>query len=152
MGVLETSQGTKELPLGSIPDGKGKGAGVWNGGIVIQEHTPVLAVMASHSGWIMDNNTFIYTHSAFIRCAGEGSSSMEIKASLGEIHLDIPLGIVPPLELLHFRGHFLEFLNQLLVARSTHRAGHGGDKEPTQPGGHSWTSAPSLCTEMRGGW
>lgn len=76
----------------------------------------LLAAMASHSGWIMYNNTFIYTHSAFIRCAGEGSGSIEIKSSQGEIHLDIPLGIVPLLELLHLRGHFLEFLNWLLVA------------------------------------
>lgn len=85
--------------------------------MVIQEHTLILSMLlASHSGWIMYNNTFIYTHRAFICCAGEGSSSMEIKASREEIHLDIPLGIVPLLELLHLRGHFLEFLNWLLVA------------------------------------
>lgn len=71
----------------------------------------LLAVMASHSGWIMYNNTFIYTHTASFRCAGEGSSSTEIKSSQGEIHLDIPLGILPLLELLHLCGHFLEFLN-----------------------------------------
>lgn len=158
--MLETSQGIKELPLGSIPELKGKGAGAWNGGIVIREHIPMpsvlLAAMASHSGWIMCNNTFIYTHGAFVRCAGEGSSSIEIKASRGEIHLDIPLGIVPLLELLHLRGHFLEFLNWLLVARNTHRAPpqhrEWGDKEPTQPGEHSWTTTPALRTEMRGGW
>lgn len=106
--------------MGQSKDVKGKGAGVWDGGMVIQEHSPILstllAEMASHSGWIMYNNPFIYTHSAFIRCAGEGTSSMEIKASQGEIHLDIPLGIVSPLEFLHLHGHFLKFLNQLLMA------------------------------------
>lgn len=158
--VLETSQGIEGLPLGSIPELKGKGAGPCNGGMVIQEHTLVpstlLAAMASHRGWMMSDNTLIYTHGAFIQCAGDGGSSIEIKASRGEIHLDIPLGIVPLLELLHLRGHFLEFLNWLLVTQNTpgappqHR--EWGDKEPTQPGGHSWTTAPSLCTEMRGGW
>lgn len=128
--------------------------------MVNQEHTPIpstlLAAMASHSGWIMYNNIFIYTHSAFIQCAEEGTSSTEIKALQGEIHLDTPLGIVPPLELLHLRGHFLEFLNRLLVALNTHRDPpqhwEWGDKEPTQPSGHSWTSAPSLSTEMWGEW
>lgn len=104
----------------------------------------------------MYNNTFIYTHSAFVRCAGEGSSSIEIKASRGEIHLDIPLGIVPLLELLHLHGHFLDFLNWLLVARKTHRAPpqhwEWGDKEPTQPGGHCWTTTTTPCTEIQGGW
>lgn len=57
---------------------------------------------------------FIYI-APFIRHVAEGSGSIEIKASRGEMHLVLLLGNVPLFELLHLRGHFLELLNWWLA-------------------------------------
>lgn len=72
-------------------------------------------------------------------CAGGGSSSTERKASRGEIHLDIPLGIVPLLELLRSRGHFLEFLTGCWWQRHTQGSttlGMGGQGAHPAQGEH----------------
>lgn len=75
---------------------------------------PVHTAGSDQSGWYTTMHLFIYI-APFIRHVVEGSGSIEIKASWGEIHLVILLGNVPLFELLHSCGRLLELLNWSLV-------------------------------------